>query len=40
LMGLPDEAFQSLYHFSVGGARVEARLATRAAYHHLEAPAR
>jgi SagB-type dehydrogenase family enzyme len=40
LMGLPDDAFQSLYHFTVGGPREDARLATRAAYHHLEAPAR
>ncbi|MHB8522260.1 MAG: SagB/ThcOx family dehydrogenase [Limisphaerales bacterium] len=40
LMGLPDDAFQSLYHFTVGGPRDDARLATRAAYHHLEAPAR
>ena len=49
LMGLPDDAFQSLYHFTVGGPREDARLATRAAYlpapglrqagHHLEAPA-
>ena len=40
LMGLPDDAFQTLYHFTVGGPREDARLATRAAYHHLEAPAR
>ncbi len=39
LMGLPDDAFQSLYHFTVGGPREDTRLATRAAYHHLEAPA-
>jgi SagB-type dehydrogenase family enzyme len=37
LMGLPDDAFQSLYHFTVGGPREDARLATLAAYHHLEA---
>src|SRR6266853_2391758 len=37
LMGLPDDAFQSLYHFTVGGALEDARLANRAAYHHLEA---
>ena len=36
LMGLPDDA--GLYHFTVGGPREDARLATRAAYHHLEAP--
>jgi SagB-type dehydrogenase family enzyme len=40
LMGLADDAFQSLYHFTVGGPREDARLATRAPYHHLEAPAR
>ena len=40
LMGLPDDAFQSLYHFTVGGPREDARLATRAAYHHLGASAR
>jgi hypothetical protein len=38
LIGLPDDAFQSLYHFTVGGPREDARLATRAAYHHLESP--
>ena len=37
LLGLPDDAFQSLYHFTVGGPRDDERLATRAAYHHLEA---
>ena len=36
LMGLPDDTFQSLYHFTVGGPREDGRLATRAAYHHLE----
>ena len=30
--GLQDDAFQSLYHFTVGGPREDARLATRAAY--------
>ena len=40
LMGLPDDAFQSLYHFTVGGPREDARLATLAAYHHLETSAR
>ncbi len=38
--GLPDDAFQSLYHFTVGGPREDARLATRAAYHHSGAPVR
>ena len=37
LMGLPDDAFQSLYHFTVGGPREDTRLATLAAYHHLKA---
>ena len=40
LMGLSDDAFQSLYHFTVGGPREDARVATLAAYHHLEAAAR
>jgi hypothetical protein len=40
LMGLPDAAFQSLYHFTVGGPREDARLATRAAYHHLDGSVR
>ncbi|MCI0534373.1 MAG: SagB/ThcOx family dehydrogenase [Verrucomicrobiales bacterium] len=40
LMGLPDDAFQSLYHFTVGGPREDARLAPRAAYYHLEASVR
>jgi hypothetical protein len=40
LMGLTDDAFQSLYRFTIGGPREDARLATRAVYHHLEAPAR
>src|SRR3989442_87406 len=34
--GLPDDVFQSLYHFTVGGPREDARLATRAAYHNLD----
>lgn len=38
LMGLSDDTFQSLYHFTVGGPQEDGRLATRAAYHHLEAP--
>lgn len=40
LMGLLDDAFQSLYHFTVGGPVEDARLGTRAAYHHLEPPVR
>ena len=37
LLGLADDTFQSLYHFTVGGPREDGRLATRDAYHHLEA---
>lgn len=37
LMGFPDDAFQSLYHFTVGSPVEDARLVTRAAYPHLEA---
>ena len=37
-LGFLDWATQSLYHFTVGGPREDARLATRAAYHHLESP--
>jgi hypothetical protein len=37
LMGLRTTP-SSLYHFTVGGPREDARLATGAAYHHLEAP--
>jgi hypothetical protein len=37
-MGLPDDA--GLYHFTVGGPREDARLATRAGYSHLEASVR
>ena len=40
LMGLSDDTFQSLYHFTVGGPQEDGRLATRAAYHHLESPVR
>ena len=34
-LGLDDARFQDLYHFTVGGARVDARLATEPAYAHL-----
>ncbi len=37
VMGLKDAAFQSLYHFTVGGPLEDTRLETRAAYHHLKA---
>jgi SagB-type dehydrogenase family enzyme len=36
LMGLQDNTFQSLYHFTVGGPREDGRLGARAPYHHLE----
>jgi len=37
LLGLePEGAWQSLYHFTVGKARVDERLTTLKAYHHLE----
>ncbi len=40
VMGLQDAAFQSLYHFTVGGPLEDTRLATLAAYHHLKTPSR
>ncbi|MBI2871085.1 MAG: SagB/ThcOx family dehydrogenase [Candidatus Omnitrophica bacterium] len=36
LLGLTDDSFQSLYHFTVGGAVVDERLTTYSAYHHLK----
>jgi len=36
LLGLKTRAFQSLYHFTVGGAVTDARLQTLAAYEHLQ----
>ena len=36
LLGLDDTAFQSLYHFTVGGALVDGRLQTLPGYWHLE----
>ncbi|MGH8651935.1 MAG: nitroreductase family protein [Gammaproteobacteria bacterium] len=36
LLGLDDERWQSLYHFTIGGAVWDERLQTSAAYHHLE----
>ena len=35
VMGLKDAAFQSLYHFTVGGPLEDTRLETQSAYHHL-----
>jgi SagB-type dehydrogenase family enzyme len=36
LLGLKGQAFQSLYHFTVGGALTDARLQTLPAYSHLK----
>jgi len=36
LLGLADPRWQSLYHFTIGGAVWDERLQTLAAYHHLE----
>ncbi len=36
LLGLADERWQSLYHFTIGGAVWDERLQSLAAYHHLE----
>ncbi|MBF0161517.1 MAG: SagB/ThcOx family dehydrogenase [Magnetococcales bacterium] len=36
LLGLQGEAWQSLYHFTVGGPLVDNRLQSRPAYHHLQ----
>ena len=36
LIGLKDNSFQSIYHFTVGGAVEDDRLKTLAPYHHLE----
>ncbi len=36
-LGLDGARFQDLYHFTVGGARVDARLATEPPYAHLSA---
>jgi SagB-type dehydrogenase family enzyme len=37
MLGLKDNSFQSLYHFTVGGPVKDTRLATLPAYQHLEA---
>jgi nitroreductase len=37
-LGLPDRTWQSLYHFTVGGAREDLRLQTLPAYAHLTRP--
>lgn len=36
LLGLADERWQSLYHFTIGGAVWDERLQTLPAYHHLD----
>jgi len=36
LLGIPDRHWQSLYHFTVGGALNDFRLQTYPAYHHLD----
>jgi len=36
VLGLAEDTFQSLYHFTVGGPQEDPRLTTHAAYHHLE----
>lgn len=38
LLGFADNAYQSLYHFTVGGPLEDARLTTLPPYHHLEKP--
>lgn len=35
-LGLEDNTFQSLYHFTIGQPVEDPRLATLPAYHHLE----
>ena len=35
LLGIKNQTFQSLYHFTVGGAVTDNRLQTLAAYEHL-----
>ncbi len=36
LLGLADERWQSLYHFTIGGALQDERLQSLPAYHHLD----
>jgi hypothetical protein len=36
LLGLRDDGFQSLYHFTVGGPVDDSRLTTLPAYYHLD----
>jgi nitroreductase len=36
LLGLNDDSYQSLYHFTIGGALEDKRITTLPPYHHLE----
>lgn len=36
LLGLRDDSYQSLYHFTVGGPLEDSRITTFSPYHHLE----
>ena len=36
LLGLKDHSYQSLYHFTIGGAVEDIRLMTHPPYHHLK----
>lgn len=36
VLGIQDQSWQSLYHFTVGGSLVDDRLKTLPAYHHLQ----
>jgi hypothetical protein len=36
LLGIKNQALQSMYHFTVGGAITDTRLQTLAAYEHLQ----
>ena len=38
LLGLPDNRYQSLYHFTVGGPIEDKRIKTLPPYHHLKDP--
>ena len=37
LLGISDDAYQSLYHFTIGGAVEDRRITTLPPYHHLSA---
>jgi SagB-type dehydrogenase family enzyme len=40
LLGIPEDALQSLYHFTIGHSVEDRRITTLPAYAHLESPAR